>query len=200
MISAKPGKYLGNNLGQSFLASPFQATLKARALVPVFAGNCLSESSGAHRCGAQQAGLPGDGLPHLLTKPGVGVEMKQAVLIALFLSQSIAFAGTGFLIIPVAGKTSNTQKIERAPNELCELRGQSRTDSGNDQQPGIIGEKPEGYPRTFIKRLPDRPGFCIEVTEDWREYPYQGETMWLKEKTIKSLNCPEATLPGSYDR
>jgi hypothetical protein len=35
-------------------------------------------------------------------------------------SRSTAFAGTGFLIIPVAGKTSNTQKIERAPIDLCE--------------------------------------------------------------------------------
>jgi predicted Abi (CAAX) family protease len=31
-----PGKYLGNNLGRSFLASPFQAPLKAWTLVPVF--------------------------------------------------------------------------------------------------------------------------------------------------------------------
>lgn len=54
----------------------------------------------------------------------------------------------------------------------------------------VIGAKPEGYPRTYIKRLPDLPGFCIEVTESWREHPYQGETIWLKEKRIKSLNCP----------
>lgn len=61
----------------------------------------------------------------------------------------------------------------------------------------IIGEKPEGYPKTFIKRLPDLPGFCVEVTEDWREHTYQGGTVWLKEKTIKSLNCPGEPLPGS---
>lgn len=41
------------------------------------------------------------------------------------ISQSTAFAGTGFLIIPVAGKISDTQKIERAPRELCERRSQS---------------------------------------------------------------------------
>jgi len=35
----------------------------------------------------------------------------------------------------------------------------------------VIGEKPEGYPKTVIKRLPDLPGFCVEVTEDWREHP-----------------------------
>lgn len=39
------------------------------------------------------------------------------------ISQSTAFAGTGFLIIPVAGKTSNTQKIERAPSRLCNVDG-----------------------------------------------------------------------------
>lgn len=37
MISEHPGKYLSDNFGQSFLASPFQAPLKAWALVPVFA-------------------------------------------------------------------------------------------------------------------------------------------------------------------
>ena len=37
------------------------------------------------------------------------------------ISQSTAFAGTGFLIIPVAGKTSITQKIERAPSRLCNV-------------------------------------------------------------------------------
>lgn len=38
------------------------------------------------------------------------------------ISQSTAFAGTGFLIIPVAGKTSNTQQIKRAPLDLCEIK------------------------------------------------------------------------------
>ena len=73
---------------------------------------------------------------------------------------------------------------------------QSAVDLKNSDS-AIIGEKPEGYPKTFIKRLPDLPGFCIEVTEDWRKRPYQGETIWLKEKTIKSLNCPGEPLPGS---
>jgi len=36
MITEKPGKYLGNNLGQSFLASPLKAPLKSWALVPAF--------------------------------------------------------------------------------------------------------------------------------------------------------------------
>ncbi|MCG2582673.1 MAG: CPBP family glutamic-type intramembrane protease [Marinobacter sp.] len=47
MISAKPGKYLSNNLGRSFLASPFQAPLKAWALVPVFASIAVSVGFGA---------------------------------------------------------------------------------------------------------------------------------------------------------
>ncbi len=63
----------------------------------------------------------------------------------------------------------------------------------NNADSAVIGAKPEGYPRTYIKRLPDLPGFCIEVTESWREQPYQGETIWLKEKTIKSLNCSGKT-------
>jgi len=37
MMPTKPWKYLASNLGQSFLASPFQAPLKAWTLVPVFA-------------------------------------------------------------------------------------------------------------------------------------------------------------------
>jgi len=40
-------KYLSSNLGQSFLASPFQAPLKAWALVPVFALLAVSVGFGA---------------------------------------------------------------------------------------------------------------------------------------------------------
>lgn len=47
MISEAPGKYLGNNLGQSFLASPFKAPLKAWALVPVFVIIAVSVGLGA---------------------------------------------------------------------------------------------------------------------------------------------------------
>lgn len=47
MISTKAGKYLRNNLGQSFLASPFRAPLKAWALVPVFAIIALAVGFGA---------------------------------------------------------------------------------------------------------------------------------------------------------
>jgi hypothetical protein len=62
--------------------------------------------------------------------------------------------------------------------------------SSDDLDAAVIGEKPEGYPKTYIKSLPDRPGFCIEVTENWKAHDYQGQTIWLKEKTIESLNCP----------
>jgi len=47
MISAKPAKYLGNNLGQGFLTPPFQAPLKAWALIPVFAIISVSVGFGA---------------------------------------------------------------------------------------------------------------------------------------------------------
>jgi len=60
----------------------------------------------------------------------------------------------------------------------------------NDVDSAVIGEKPEGYPKTVIKSLPDRPGFCIKVTENWKAHDYQGQTVWLKEKKVESLNCP----------
>lgn len=44
------------------------------------------------------------------------------------ISQSTAFVGTGFLIIPLAGKTSNIHKIERAPEDLCVRTGVHGTD------------------------------------------------------------------------
>jgi len=56
--------------------------------------------------------------------------------------------------------------------------------------PAVVGDKPEGYPRTYIRPLPDFPGFCIKVTEDWKSHDHQGQTIWLREKQVKSLNCP----------
>jgi membrane protease YdiL (CAAX protease family) len=47
MFREKPGKYFGNNLGQSFLTSPLQAPLKAWALVPIFAIIAVSVGFGA---------------------------------------------------------------------------------------------------------------------------------------------------------
>ncbi|PFG11462.1 MULTISPECIES: hypothetical protein [unclassified Marinobacter] len=62
--------------------------------------------------------------------------------------------------------------------------------NSDDLDAAVIGKKPEGYPKTYIKSLPDRPGFCIKVTENWKAHDYQGQTIWLKEKKIESLNCP----------
>lgn len=39
------------------------------------------------------------------------------------ISQSTSFAGTGFLIIPIAGTASTTQLIERAPSSACSIGG-----------------------------------------------------------------------------
>ena len=60
----------------------------------------------------------------------------------------------------------------------------------DDLKFAVTGEKPAGYPKTYIKSLPDRPGFCIKVTENWKPQDYQGQTVWLREKKIESLNCP----------
>lgn len=60
----------------------------------------------------------------------------------------------------------------------------------NDLSSAVIGDMPAGYPKTTIKALPDRPGFCIKVTESWKAHDYQGQTVWLREKKIESLNCP----------
>lgn len=66
---------------------------------------------------------------------------------------------------------------------------QPRTIVTQDLSEGVVGAKPEGYPKTMIKALPDQPGFCVKVTEDWQEREYQGETVWLKEKTVRSASC-----------
>lgn len=47
MVPTQTAKYLRDNLGRSFLASPFRAPLKAWALVPVFAIIALSVGFGA---------------------------------------------------------------------------------------------------------------------------------------------------------
>ena len=60
----------------------------------------------------------------------------------------------------------------------------------DDLGSAVIGEMPAGYPKTTIKALPDRPGFCIKVTESWKAHDVQGQQVWLKEKNIESLNCP----------
>lgn len=67
---------------------------------------------------------------------------------------------------------------------------QARLNS-EDPDSAVVGDnKPGGYPRTYIRPLPGFPGFCIKVTEDWKSHDYQGQTIWLRDKQIKSLNCP----------
>ena len=55
----------------------------------------------------------------------------------------------------------------------------------------VVGSKPEGYPKTHIEPYPNFPGFCIEAKESWREDNYQGQTIWLKDRELKSMQCPK---------
>lgn len=54
----------------------------------------------------------------------------------------------------------------------------------------VIGQKPQGYPKTRIEPYPDFPGLCLEVKESWREDSYQGQAIWLKDEELKSMRCP----------
>ncbi|HEV8076784.1 MAG TPA: hypothetical protein VGP45_00190 [Marinobacter sp.] len=65
----------------------------------------------------------------------------------------------------------------------------------DDLDAAVVGEMPAGYPKVTIKRLPDRPGFCVKVTESWKAYDYEGQTVWIREKNIESLNCPWSEMP-----
>lgn len=69
----------------------------------------------------------------------------------------------------------------------CSL--QPKTIVSHDLEDGVVGAKPEGYPKTVVKPLPDQPGFCVEVTERWKQHDYEGQTVWLKEKTVQSIAC-----------
>ncbi|WP_150910227.1 hypothetical protein [Marinobacter halotolerans] len=66
---------------------------------------------------------------------------------------------------------------------------QPKTIVNQDLSEGVVGTKPEGYPKTMVRALPDQPGFCVEVTQDWQERSYEGKTVWLKEKTVRSASC-----------
>lgn len=55
----------------------------------------------------------------------------------------------------------------------------------------VIGTKPEGYPKTHIEPYPGVPGFCREVKESWKEDTYQGQAIWLKNKELNSMRCPQ---------
>lgn len=69
---------------------------------------------------------------------------------------------------------------------------QPKTIVTQDLSEGVVGTKPEGYPRTEVKALPDQPGFCVEVTEAWQEHKHEGKSVWLKEKTVRSIPCTKA--------
>jgi hypothetical protein len=66
---------------------------------------------------------------------------------------------------------------------------QPRTIVSQDIDSGIVGAKPDGYPKTTVKPLPDQPGFCVEVTESYKEHDHEGQTLWLREKTVRSISC-----------
>lgn len=53
-----------------------------------------------------------------------------------------------------------------------------------------VGAKPEGYPRTYIEPMAGFPGYCLKVTESWREDSYNGHTIWLKDREMRSMRCP----------
>lgn len=50
-----------------------------------------------------------------------------------------------------------------------------------------IGTKPEGYPKNYIEKY---SGYCIDVTETWREDHYKGQTIWFKDMHRQTVDCP----------
>ena len=54
----------------------------------------------------------------------------------------------------------------------------------------VIGERPAGYPKTYIDPYKGFPGYCLKVTESWRKGSYNDKTIWLKDKAIESMRCP----------
>ena len=72
---------------------------------------------------------------------------------------------------------------------LAGCSSQPRTIVSQDWDDGVVGAKPGGYPKTVVQPLPDLPGFCIEVTEDWKEHDHEAQAVWLKEKTVRSIGC-----------
>lgn len=81
---------------------------------------------------------------------------------------------------------------------------QPKTIVTGDLDEAVIGAKPEGYPKTLVKALPDQPGFCVAVTEDWEEHRREGQTVWLKAKTVESVGCTktrwERLSMGNYGK
>lgn len=58
-----------------------------------------------------------------------------------------------------------------------------------------IGEKPEGYPKTYLQQI---DGHCQQVTESWREREFRGQTIWLKDVSEKTVDCPQARPPVPF--
>lgn len=54
----------------------------------------------------------------------------------------------------------------------------------------VVGQEPAGYPKTYIEPYKSFPGFCLQVTESWRQGSYHGQTIWFKDKAIKTMRCP----------
>ncbi|WP_418141888.1 hypothetical protein NUW46_08890 [Marinobacter sp. MA] len=67
--------------------------------------------------GAREPGNPFIGM--MTSKTVLGLDASGQGRI----SQSTTFAGTGFLIIPIAGSTSSTLRIERFPPGACSING-----------------------------------------------------------------------------
>jgi|AntRauTorcE11898_2_1112593.scaffolds.fasta_scaffold16431_1 hypothetical protein len=72
---------------------------------------------------------------------------------------------------------------------LIGCSAQPRTIVSQDPDDRVVGAKPAGYPKTTVKALPDQPGFCVKVTQDWVEQSGQSQTVWFKEKTVQSTSC-----------
>jgi hypothetical protein len=50
-----------------------------------------------------------------------------------------------------------------------------------------VGEKPQGYPRTYVVA---NAGNCTRVTEDWRDNgSSNGKQMWALDKHIETVTC-----------
>tara|TARA_B100000749_G_C18350431_1_gene433011 strand:- start:206 stop:754 length:549 start_codon:yes stop_codon:yes gene_type:complete len=67
--------------------------------------------------GAREPGNPFIGIMTSKTMLGLNASGQGRI------SQSTTFAGTGFLIIPIAGSTLSTQQIERFPPGACSING-----------------------------------------------------------------------------
>ncbi|MDI9244718.1 hypothetical protein [Marinobacter sp. CHS3-4] len=72
---------------------------------------------------------------------------------------------------------------------LAGCSSQPKIISAENSEGGVAVSKPEGYPKTEIRALPDQPGFCVAVTESWREGSRDGQTVWLKEAAVESASC-----------